>query len=171
MPNQNLLNQLRGVHDNNTPNTNSQLSDSQLQSIREEYSSNRQPSEYGYQGAPSDKATEMSDVVPQKTTSIGSPVVEAGVPTNSGLATQHSSTGDVVDKYTIVAVHYEGSVISEVQLNDGSIISADEAIKLVESNKIGGVNTGATRGTDPHKTLRSMPDGDPSNNLSNLPRF
>lgn len=59
--------------------------------------------------------------------------------------------------------------ISAVMLDDGTQHSIEEAINMAKNNQIEGVNVGKDKlGRD---TLRSNPDGDPSNNLSNLPRF
>lgn len=71
----------------------------------------------------------------------------------------------------IVGVHKLHGNIQQVKLNTGEVIDVEQAIQMAEQNLIGGVNTGATRGDHPHKTLRSNPDGDPNNNLDNLPEF
>lgn len=74
-------------------------------------------------------------------------------------------------KKTIVAVSKFHNNISQVKFETGEIVDIKEAIKMAELDQINHVNTGSTRGDDPHKTLRSNPDGDPSNNLDNLPQF
>jgi len=72
----------------------------------------------------------------------------------------------------IVAVRKNGDGdLEQVKLNNGQVVDIQTAIQMAEANQIANVNTGATRGDHPHKTLRSNPDGDPSNNLSNLPTF
>lgn len=72
----------------------------------------------------------------------------------------------------ITAVRKNGDGdIQEVQFNDGTTASIEQAIQMAENGLINNVNTGATRGENSHKTLRSDPDGDPSNNLDNLPSF
>ncbi|WJZ23477.1 DUF3892 domain-containing protein [Listeria phage LIS04] len=72
----------------------------------------------------------------------------------------------------IVAVRKEGRNISAVQFQDGSTADIEEAIALAEEGYIEDVNTGTTRSSDgKQKTLRSYPDGDPSNNLDSLPTF
>lgn len=59
--------------------------------------------------------------------------------------------------------------IKAVMLDDGSTHGIEEAISMAKSNQIEGVNVGKDKlGRD---TLRSNPDDDTSNNLSNLPRF
>lgn len=75
-------------------------------------------------------------------------------------------------KKDIVAVRKNGDGdIQEVKFNDGTTASVEQAIQMAEEDSINNVNTGATRGENSHKTLRSDPDGDPSNNLDNLPSF
>jgi hypothetical protein len=75
-------------------------------------------------------------------------------------------------KKDITAVRKNGDGdIREVQFNDGTTASVEEAIQMAEEGVINNVNTGATRGENKHKTLRSDPDGDTSNNLDNLPSF
>jgi len=71
----------------------------------------------------------------------------------------------------IIKVKKEKGVIKEVMFNDNSTVTIDEAIQMAERNEIIGVHTGITRGDNPHKTLIGNPDGDPSNNLDNLPSF
>lgn len=117
------------------------------------------------------KSSQYSQLSSGNFKSIGADRVEGGVPTNSLLATQRSTVSPNPDQYTIVAVRYDGSGISAVQLNTGDIISAEQAVQLTEQGMIAGVHTGGTRGSSPHKTLVSNPDGDTTNNLSNLPRF
>lgn len=59
--------------------------------------------------------------------------------------------------------------IKAVKLDDGSIHQIEEAIQMVKNEQIEGVNVGKDKlGKE---TLRSNPDGDPTNNLKNLPRF
>lgn len=74
-------------------------------------------------------------------------------------------------KKTIVAVHKLHGNIKQVKFDTGEIVDIEQAIQMAEQGLINNVNTGATRGAHPHKTLRSNPDGDPSNNLDNLPEF
>lgn len=57
--------------------------------------------------------------------------------------------------------------ITKVQVDTGETFSIEEAITLANENKIEGVNVGQTK--DGKSTLRSNPDGDPTNNLANLP--
>lgn len=75
-------------------------------------------------------------------------------------------------KKDIVAVRKNSDGdIEEVKFHDGTTASVEEAIQMAEEDLINHVNTGATRGENSHKTLRSDPDGDSSNNLDNLPTF
>jgi hypothetical protein len=85
--------------------------------------------------------------------------------------TQYGQGPHTIDpnKAVIRAVHYEGGGISAVQFQDGSVVDIASAIAMSESGLIEDSNTGRNR--EGQKTLRSYPDGDPSNNLSNLPRF
>jgi hypothetical protein len=85
--------------------------------------------------------------------------------------TQYGQGPHTIDpnKAVIRAVHYEGGGISAVQFQDGSVVNIASAIAMSEAGLIEDANTGRNR--EGQKTLRSYPDGDPSNNLSNLPRF
>lgn len=73
------------------------------------------------------------------------------------------------NKAIIQSVHYGDGGISAVQFQDGRVVDIANAIAMTEAGLIEDVNTGRNR--EGQKTLRSYPDGDPSNNLSNLPRF
>lgn len=76
------------------------------------------------------------------------------------------------NKLKIMAVRKDNDGdISEVKFQNGQTVTIEEAIQMAEQDLIEDVNTGLTRGDNPHKTLRSYPDGDPSNNLSNLQDF
>lgn len=75
-------------------------------------------------------------------------------------------------KKTIVAVRKNGDGdIMEVKFDDGETADIEQAIQMAEQDLIENVNTGATRGENKHKTLRSNRDDDTSNNLDNLPTF
>lgn len=89
---------------------------------------------------------------------------------NRGVNNQEHQ--DDPNKLHIVAVRKNGSGdIEAVQFQNGQIAGIEEAIQMAENDLIEDVNTGATRGENKHKTLRSYPDGDPTNNLDNLPTF
>ena len=138
---------------------------------------------YGFVNTKPEYETELKDLGMTKSSqyqrvdtsqynSVGSDKVQAGVPTNSAQATQRSSVGPLSEgQLAIVAVRYGSNGISHVQLNDGQVLTVEEAFPLVEQKIIAGVHTGGSRGANPHKTLVSNPDGDSTNNLSNLPRF
>lgn len=63
----------------------------------------------------------------------------------------------------------ERGVIQEYQLCDGTVLGVDEAVQMVKNNEISNCNVGRTK--DGKDVIRSNPDGDPSNNLDNLPTF
>jgi hypothetical protein len=73
------------------------------------------------------------------------------------------------NKAIIQAVHYQNGSIALVQFQNGTVVDIATAIGMAEAGLIEDVNTGKNR--EGQKTLRSYPDGDPSNNLSNLQRF
>lgn len=85
--------------------------------------------------------------------------------------TQYGRGPHTIDpsKAIISAVHYENGGISAVQFQDGTVVDIAYAIAMAEAGLMEDVNVGRNR--EGQKTLRSYPDGDPSNNLSNLPRF
>jgi hypothetical protein len=85
--------------------------------------------------------------------------------------TQYGKGPHTIDpnKKIISAVRYSDGGISAVKFQDGSVADIAQAIAMAEADIIEDVNTGKNR--EGQKTLRSYPDGDPSNNLSNLPRF
>lgn len=70
----------------------------------------------------------------------------------------------------IVAVRKDNSgTITQYKLNDGTVINHEQAVDMTENGEIDGCNiTTARNGL---KSIRSNPDGDPSNNLDNLPVF
>lgn len=78
---------------------------------------------------------------------------------------------DDPNKLHIVAVRKDDGNITEVKFQNGQTATIEQAIEMAEQDQIEDVNTGSTRGENKHKTLRSYPDGDPSNNLDNLPTF
>lgn len=98
-----------------------------------------------------------------------------GQPTQYGTfmrdGTQYGAGPHTIDpnKAIIQSVHYGDGGISAVQFQDGRVVDIANAIAMTEAGLIEDVNTGRNR--EGQKTLRSYPDGDPSNNLSNLPRF
>lgn len=73
--------------------------------------------------------------------------------------------------YKIAKVRYDVAdhEITMVQFDNGSEVSISDAIAMAKRGDIQGVNVGRAR--DGRETLRSYPDGDPANNLVNLPKF
>ena len=77
----------------------------------------------------------------------------------------------------ITAVHYgiqkEGGSanITKVKLDNGTIISIEEAIEMCRRGELPECTVGRTRGVDSHETLRAAKDDYEDNNLSSLPRF
>lgn len=71
----------------------------------------------------------------------------------------------------ITRVRYDGeeTQITDVMLDTGETVPISQAIEMCEHGRLEGVNVGATR--NGFKTLRSNRDNDPTNNLSELPRF
>lgn len=98
-----------------------------------------------------------------------------GTPTHYGTfmrdGTQYGLGPHTIDpnKAIIQAVHYQNGAIAAVQFQNGAVVDIATAIGMAEAGMIEDVNTGRNR--EGQKTLRSYPDGDPSNNLSNLTRF
>ncbi|TJY44572.1 DUF3892 domain-containing protein [Cohnella pontilimi] len=85
--------------------------------------------------------------------------------------TQYGAGPHTIDpnKAFIQAVRYQDGNIAAVMFQDGSVVDVATAIGMAEAGLIEDVNTGRNR--EGQKTLRSYPDGEPSNNLSRLPRF
>ncbi|HUC93707.1 MAG TPA: DUF3892 domain-containing protein [Paenibacillus sp.] len=85
--------------------------------------------------------------------------------------TQYGAGPHTIDpnKAIITGVRYQDGGISAVRFQDDSVADIAQAIGMAEAGLIEDVNTGRNR--EGQKTLRSYPDGDPTNNLSNLPRF
>lgn len=72
----------------------------------------------------------------------------------------------------VVAVHKDDSGnIQNLKLSSGNVITLNEAIQMAKDDALPGYNVGKTRGRHSHEVLRGDADGDPSNNLDNLPEF
>lgn len=69
---------------------------------------------------------------------------------------------------TIVAVRMDGSDVEMYKLSDGTIVDEQRAVLMVRNGEI--ENCIVSNRND-IEYIRSMPDGDPNNNLQNLPRF
>ncbi|GAV12191.1 DUF3892 domain-containing protein [Paenibacillus sp. NAIST15-1] len=71
---------------------------------------------------------------------------------------------------SIVAVQKNGDGdLTAFQTNTGRILNYEQALLAVQNGEIAGVN--AFKGRDGGTYLRGDADGDPSNNLDNLPTF
>lgn len=81
-----------------------------------------------------------------------------------------SNEGNVINK--IVEVHRDSSgEIELVKLDDGRIMSRTEAVTKMNSGELFLADTLTAESSDGEVYLRSMPDGDRTNNLSNLPEI
>lgn len=70
----------------------------------------------------------------------------------------------------IVAVRKdESGTILQYQLDNGQVIDHQGAVNMVEAGELEGYNVSTAR--NGLKSIRSNPDGDPSNNLDSLPAF
>lgn len=81
---------------------------------------------------------------------------------------QQSTTINQGGKRSIVAVHMEGSDIEQYKLDDGSILSEEQAIAMVRQGFIEGYLVAQRNDVS---YIRGIPDGDPMNNLASLPKF
>ena len=70
------------------------------------------------------------------------------------------------DAKDIVALVKDSGHVSGYKLSDGSIVNKEEGIQLAKAGGIKGVGIAHRRDTE---YLKSLPDKDESNNLSNLP--
>ncbi|WP_208589261.1 DUF3892 domain-containing protein [Gracilibacillus suaedae] len=70
----------------------------------------------------------------------------------------------------IVAVqkNQDGDIV-KMKLSSGQVVDYKQAQQMADNGEIEHVNT--FKGRDGDKHLRSDADGDPSNNLDNLPQF
>lgn len=74
------------------------------------------------------------------------------------------------NRETIVAVQKNGDGdLTAFQTSAGRMLSYDEALNQVQAGNIAGVNV--FKGRDGGMYLRGDADGDPTNNLDNLPLF
>ncbi|MFC0213149.1 DUF3892 domain-containing protein [Paenibacillus chartarius] len=69
---------------------------------------------------------------------------------------------------TAVRKNGDGDIV-ELQLSNGQSVDYKTAQQMVRGGQIAGLNVFTGRDGEPH--LRSNADGDPSNNLDNLPEF
>lgn len=68
-----------------------------------------------------------------------------------------------------VAVHYENGVISKVKNSLGQTLDYNQALRFVENGSVENMTIGTNIYGEPR--FHTKPDGEPHNNLSNLPRF
>ena len=70
----------------------------------------------------------------------------------------------------IIAVQKdENGTIQQYKLDNNKVVGVNEAIQMVKNSEIENCNVFKTR--DGSEAIRSNNDGDPSNNLDNLPNF
>ncbi|TMV46173.1 DUF3892 domain-containing protein [Paenibacillus mesophilus] len=74
------------------------------------------------------------------------------------------------DRESFIAVQKNGDGdITAFKTSSGRVLNYEQALTEVKSGAIQGVN--AFKGRDGETYIRGDADGDPSNNLDNLPRF
>jgi hypothetical protein len=74
------------------------------------------------------------------------------------------------EQQQVVAVRKNGDGdIVQLQLSNGQVVDYKQAQQIVRERQIANLNVFTGRDGEPH--LRSNADGDPSNNLDNLPTF
>lgn len=92
---------------------------------------------------------------------------------NGGTVVSGSkSYHDVISEgkeHTIEAVRMSGTEIDLVRLEDGTILDKQSATEVARAGLIKGVVTANSSTGESY--MRSTPDGDPSNNLRDLPKF
>ena len=75
-----------------------------------------------------------------------------------------------VIKMKIIAVQKdENGTIQQYKLDNGSIVDVNQAIQMVNNKEIENCNVFTTKSGS--QAIRSNNNGDPSNNLDNLPTF
>jgi Protein of unknown function (DUF3892) len=78
--------------------------------------------------------------------------------------------GNSVERETIVAVQKNGDGdLTAFKTSTGRVLDYSQALAEVQNGNIAGVN--AFKGRDGETYLRGDADGDPTNNLDNLPMF
>lgn len=70
------------------------------------------------------------------------------------------------DALAITGLIKQSGKISGYQLSDGQKVSREQGVQMAKNNKIRGVGVANKKETE---YLRSLPDGNEANNLSNLP--
>ncbi|TCP30605.1 uncharacterized protein DUF3892 [Scopulibacillus darangshiensis] len=74
----------------------------------------------------------------------------------------------MADKFVAVRKNGDGDIV-ELKTSSGKVVDYKEAQAMAKGGQVEGVNVFKGRDGDEH--LRSNADGDPSNNLDNLPTF
>lgn len=85
---------------------------------------------------------------------------------NNGKYTQVNTNGG---QRQIVAVKKYGSDVEQFKLDDGTVIDQETAVEMVENGIIQGYQVAVRDSGESY--IRGIPDGNPDNNLQNLPRF
>jgi len=75
---------------------------------------------------------------------------------------------DQQDQIVAVRKNGDGDIV-EMKLSSGQVVDYKQAQQLAKAGSIANVNV--FRGRDGDEHIRSNADGDPSNNLDNLPTF
>lgn len=70
------------------------------------------------------------------------------------------------DALSITGLLKQSGKISGYQLSNGQKVTRDQGVQMAKENKIKGVGVASKKETE---YLRSLPDGEEANNLSNLP--
>ena len=70
------------------------------------------------------------------------------------------------DAKQIVALVKESGKVTGYKLSDGKMVDKTEGVMMAKQGDIEGVGIATNKGTE---YLKSLPDGNESNNLSNLP--
>lgn len=72
------------------------------------------------------------------------------------------------EQFVAVRKNSDGDIV-ELKTTSGRVVNYKEAQEMAKHGEVAGVNV--FRGRDGDEHLRSNADGDPSNNLDNLPTF
>ncbi|MYL35175.1 DUF3892 domain-containing protein [Pontibacillus yanchengensis] len=74
----------------------------------------------------------------------------------------------MADRIIAVRKNNNGSIV-EMKLSSGQVVDYKQAQQMAREGQLEHVDL--TRGKDGEDHLRSQPDGDPTNNLDNMPHF
>ena len=82
----------------------------------------------------------------------------------------YSQPIETPQSYKIVAVRKDSNgTIEAYKLDNDAVISVEEAVAMCQMGQLEGVRVGVSRADT--RFIRGVGDGDPSNNLDNLPHF